>query len=377
MAVGAEPAGDDDDVGRRSCRRTSPRPAGRRRVRPTMPSGAPTVSTRAPGSATARRGTPSSRRPARPGRRRSRHAGSAGPSSVSHISGGESALRGAAEPPSPAGRICGSCKAALSSAVMQRRTRRSAIAVLASIIGLGACGGDDGPSADDEREAVEHYAAGVEAAYQASLASATELDVDIDAFVADPTDETLEAAKQAWLTARDDYGLTEAFRFYGGPIDNEETGPEGRINAWPLDEAYIDYVEGDETAGVVNDTDDLPDDRRRVDLLAERAGRRGQHLDRLARHRVPAVGPGPVRRRAGRAPGHRLHRGAQRRPPRRPTSSPRPTSCSPTSRRWSTPGRPTPTTTGRRSSSRSRRRHWRRSSPASASSPAASWPASG
>ena len=54
--------------------------------------------------------------------------------------------------------------------------------------------------------------------------SATALDAAIDAFVADPNEETLEAAKQAWLTARDDYGLTEAFRFYGGPIDDEETG---------------------------------------------------------------------------------------------------------------------------------------------------------
>ena len=194
---------------------------------------------------------------------------------------------------------------------------------------------------------MEHYAAGVHAAYEASLASATELDAAIDAFVADPTDETLEAAKQAWLTARDDYGLTEAFRFYGGPIDDEETGPEGRINAWPLDEAYIDYVEGDEAAGIVNDTGHLPDDRRRADHLAERAGRRGQHLDRVARHRVPAVGPGSLRRRAGRPAGHRLHRGAnadrratvprhrrQRSAARRPR------------RRWSTPGRPTPTTTG-------------------------------
>ena len=30
----------------------------------------------------------------------------------------------------------------------------------------------------------------------------------------------------AWLAARDDYGPTEAFRFYGGPIDNERDGVE-------------------------------------------------------------------------------------------------------------------------------------------------------
>ena len=130
-----------------------------------------------------------------------------------------------------------------------------------------------GPSDDDAQAVVDHYAAGVHAAYEASLESATELDAAIDAFLADPTDETLEAAKQAWLTARDDYGLTEAFRFYGGPIDNETDGPEGLINAWPLDEAYIDYVEGDPAAGVVNDPDTYPTiDAELITSLNEQGG---------------------------------------------------------------------------------------------------------
>src|SRR5262249_43610750 len=76
--------------------------------------------------------------------------------------------------------------------------------------------------------------------------------------VADPNDETMAAAKQAWLDARDDYGLTEAFRFYGGPIDNEDNGPEGLLNAWPMDEAYVDYVEGDPNSGIINDPPTSP-----------------------------------------------------------------------------------------------------------------------
>jgi putative iron-regulated protein len=145
---------------------------------------------------------------------------------------------------------------------------------LIGVVGLAACGdGDDGPSADDKREVVEQYAAGVHSAYAASLASGTELDAAIDAFAADPTDETMAAAKQAWLAARGDYGLTEAFRFYGGPIDDAATGPEGLINAWPLDEAYIDYVEGDETAGVVNHPDEYPTiDAALVTSLNEQGG---------------------------------------------------------------------------------------------------------
>ena len=101
-------------------------------------------------------------------------------------------------------------------------------------------------------EVVAHYANGVHALYSQSLASARTMDIAIDAFLAGPSAASLEAAKRSWLRAREDYGPTEVFRFYGGPIDNEEDGPEGLINAWPLDESYIDYVEGNLTAGIVN-----------------------------------------------------------------------------------------------------------------------------
>ena len=108
-------------------------------------------------------------------------------------------------------------------------------------------------------EVVAHYANGVHALYSQSLASAKMMDAAIDAFLADPNPATLESAKRAWLRARDDYGPTEVFRFYGGPIDNEEDGPEGLINAWPVDESYIDYVEGNATAGIINMPDEYPE----------------------------------------------------------------------------------------------------------------------
>ncbi len=111
-----------------------------------------------------------------------------------------------------------------------------------------------GPRATVSRQAVvDTYAAGVHASYDASVRSAEKLQADLRAFTANPTPAGLDAAKRQWLAARDDYGPTEAFRFYGGPIDAPDTGPEGRINAWPMDEAYVDYVEGAQTAGVVND----------------------------------------------------------------------------------------------------------------------------
>lgn len=135
-----------------------------------------------------------------------------------------------------------------------------------------SCGSDDAASSDDMSAAVETYADGVHASYAASFASAQAMDSAIDAFVADPTDEALDAAKTAWLDARDDYGPTEAFRFYGGPIDADDDGVEGLVNAWPMDEAYVDYVEGDDDAGIVNDPDAFPEITADVLLAANEDG---------------------------------------------------------------------------------------------------------
>ncbi|MEI6894494.1 MAG: imelysin family protein [Colwellia sp.] len=92
------------------------------------------------------------------------------------------------------------------------------------------------------------------AAYSDSLISATTLKTVLEAFVAAPSDTSFALAKQAWLDSREPYGQTEVYRFRQGPIDELKAdgslgtddageGPEGLINAWPLGEAIIDYVE--------------------------------------------------------------------------------------------------------------------------------------
>ena len=122
---------------------------------------------------------------------------------------------------------------------------------------MASCGSDESAGADLDA-VVQTYADGVHASYTASLASATAMDAAVDAFVAAPSNDTLTAAKDAWLAARDDYGPTEAFRFYGGPIDAEEDGVEGLLNAWPMDAAYLDYVEGAPESGIINDAANYP-----------------------------------------------------------------------------------------------------------------------
>ncbi|NJS37712.1 MAG: peptidase [Rhodobacteraceae bacterium] len=76
------------------------------------------------------------------------------------------------------------------------------------------------------------------ATYQDSLTTAQSLQTAVSALIAAPSDETLAAARSAWLAARVPYQQSEVFRF-GNPIVDDW---EGRVNAWPLDEGLIDYV---------------------------------------------------------------------------------------------------------------------------------------
>ncbi len=97
----------------------------------------------------------------------------------------------------------------------------------------------------------QHYSSLVFASYEDILAAAVELQTAIQEFVAKPSAETQQTAQKAWFSARENYGQSEAYRFYSGPIDDAK-GPEGQLNAWPLDEAYIDYVKGKTNAGLIN-----------------------------------------------------------------------------------------------------------------------------
>lgn len=128
---------------------------------------------------------------------------------------------------------------------------RIALAWVALVGGVSACGGG---LDDDAQPVVARYSELVRGSYALSVTSAQTMGASITAFLAAPSDATLTAAKAAWKTARTPYGETEVFRFYEGPIDNAETGLEGQINAWPLDEVYIDYTDGSPTGGIVNDS---------------------------------------------------------------------------------------------------------------------------
>jgi len=88
---------------------------------------------------------------------------------------------------------------------------------------------------------VSHYADLAHATFEDALTTAKALDAATDALIANPSTETLEAAKQAWLAARVPYQQSEVFRFGNAVVDDWE----GQLNAWPLDEGLIDYVKAD------------------------------------------------------------------------------------------------------------------------------------
>ena len=120
------------------------------------------------------------------------------------------------------------------------------------------------------QDVVQHYSTLVYANYSDTITAAKQMQKAIHAFLVKPSQATQDAARQAWLDAREFYGQTEAFRFYDGPIDNED-GPEGQINAWPMDESYVDYVVGDVNAGLINNRK-IPITKKRLADLNEHDG---------------------------------------------------------------------------------------------------------
>ena len=88
-------------------------------------------------------------------------------------------------------------------------------------------------------EVLQTYADIGAAVYGDSLTAARTLREAVATLVESPSPETLQAARTAWLQARVPYQQSEVFRF-GNPIVDDW---EGRVNAWPLDEGLIDYVD--------------------------------------------------------------------------------------------------------------------------------------
>ena len=96
-------------------------------------------------------------------------------------------------------------------------------------------------AAPQEREVLSHYADIAHAMYEDSLNTARDLQRAVDRLIAQPTEKNLAMARDAWRAARVPYQQTEVYRFGNAIVDDWE----GKVNAWPLDEGLIDYVDAD------------------------------------------------------------------------------------------------------------------------------------
>ncbi|WP_028725561.1 imelysin family protein [Paracoccus zeaxanthinifaciens] len=95
------------------------------------------------------------------------------------------------------------------------------------------------PALAGKPEVVANYIAIAHAGYEDSLIAARDLQAAVDALIETPSAEALQDARAAWLAARVPYQQTEALRFGNAIVDDWE----GKVNAWPLDEGLIDYVD--------------------------------------------------------------------------------------------------------------------------------------
>ncbi|MFY0679585.1 MAG: peptidase [Thalassovita sp.] len=93
--------------------------------------------------------------------------------------------------------------------------------------------------ADTQNNVLNTYADIAAATYGDSLSTALVLQDAVQTLIDTPSAEALQSAKAAWLAARVPYQQSEAFRFGNAIVDDWE----GKVNAWPLDEGLIDYVD--------------------------------------------------------------------------------------------------------------------------------------
>ena len=120
---------------------------------------------------------------------------------------------------------------------MTRALLLSGVAALA--LGLLPAHAAQQPTAETAAPVMANYANIAAAAYGDALTGAKALKAAVAALVKEPSQQTLDAARAAWIAARVPYQQSEVFRFGNAVVDDWEP----RVNSWPLDEGLIDYVD--------------------------------------------------------------------------------------------------------------------------------------
>lgn len=129
-----------------------------------------------------------------------------------------------------------------------------------SLLFAAACGSSSSSKTPDPQQTnavLTNYATNLYQMYADAVTDEQTFSATVEAFLANPSEPALTAARTAWLASRASYMLTEGARFYDGPIDIAPPNHEAALNSWPLDEAYVDYTTDstgaiDDTTGIIN-----------------------------------------------------------------------------------------------------------------------------
>ena len=108
-------------------------------------------------------------------------------------------------------------------------------AALGAAVLLSACG-HGGPTVAEVLNTSRQIA---ERSYADAARSADALQQAVQDLIDEPSHERLQLAREAWRAARVPYSQSEALRFGHWFVD----AWEGQVNAWPVDEGFLDYVQ--------------------------------------------------------------------------------------------------------------------------------------
>lgn len=123
----------------------------------------------------------------------------------------------------------------------------------------------------DVQQLTEKYLEQIESDFtDASLALET-MQKSVEDFLQNPSNNSMEAARDAWLSANIAYELTTLHRYFASRILDEAQGEQWfqlqyQINQWPILPGYIDYVQDYADSGIVND---IPVPLTELDLRAQ------------------------------------------------------------------------------------------------------------
>lgn len=120
--------------------------------------------------------------------------------------------------------------------------RVTAFSLLLLAVLLSACQRPPAQAAAPElppREVLAGYRQLAHAATRDAHERARDLLAAVQQLIASPGEDTLDAARKVWVSAREPYSFAEALRFGNWFVDEADE----RINPWPVDEGFLDYVQ--------------------------------------------------------------------------------------------------------------------------------------